>query len=376
MKKLMIVSAFLLSLFSLTQTQANAQENSELRASAYSTGVVQQIISEEKIPFEGSNYYIQTLKIYDKSTGQEFEVSAGTEYQPLPESQRYDVGDEIVHANMPVPTGEEHMIVDALRLPLLMWLLIGFFVLVFVVSGFQGIFSIAGMFISLAALGLYIVPAILNGQNPFVVSLIGCGFIALTTVYLAHGWKRQTHIALFSMWITLCAVAVLSTVVVALGRFTGLGSEEASFLQLGSTASINLRGILLGGILLGTLGVLDDITVSQAAIVAELKRANPKLEFRELYERGMKVGKDHVASLVNTLVLAYAGANLPLFLLFTLNKQMPWWLALNGELLAEEIIRTLAGSIGLVLAVPLTTLISAYFAKHVAGEKIEHAHKH
>jgi uncharacterized membrane protein len=142
-------------------------------------------------------------------------------------------------------------------------------------------------------------------------------------------------------------------------QLVGLGSEEAYFLQFTDTARINLQGLLLGGILLGALGVLDDITVSQVSIVYELFDAKKNISWLELYERGLAVGKDHVASLVNTLVLAYAGANLPLFLLLVLNTQTPTWVSLNSDILVEEIIRTIAGSIGLVLAVPLSTFLAA-----------------
>ena len=132
----------------------------------------------------------------------------------------------------------------------------------------------------------------------------------------------------------------------------------------------------MGGIILGALGVLDDITVSQVAVVFQLRAAKKDITFQELYKRGLTVGKDHVASLVNTLVLAYAGANLPLFLLFTLNQQTPDWVTLNSEVIVEEIIRTLTGSIGLVLAVPLATFLAAFVALRVPITKIDDFHAH
>lgn len=154
------------------------------------------------------------------------------------------------------------------------------------------------------------------------------------------------------------AVAALSHGAVISGRLTGLGSEEATFVQFLGSGTVNLRGLLLGGIMLGALGVLDDIAVSQVAVVFELAAAKPKIKFEELFRRAYTVGKTHVASLVNTLVLAYAGANLPLFLLFMTSQNTPAWVALNSQVIAEEVVRTLVGSIGLVLAVPLTTLLA------------------
>jgi len=144
-------------------------------------------------------------------------------------------------------------------------------------------------------------------------------------------------------------------------QLLGLGSEEAMFLQLDPSLTLNLQGLLLSGIIIGTLGVLDDVTASQAAVVDEISKANESLGFKELYKRGLSVGHEHIAALVNTLFLAYAGAALPLFLLFYINKTQPLWVILNGELIAEEIVRTMVGSSALVLAVPITTALAAYF---------------
>jgi uncharacterized membrane protein len=174
----------------------------------------------------------------------------------------------------------------------------------------------------------------------------------------------------------LVVVTLLSHWYVILAKLTGLGTEEAAFLQFGETATINLRGLLLGGMMLGALGVLDDITISQVSTVFEIKRANNQLPFSELYQRGMRVGRDHVASLVNTLVLAYAGANLPLLILFTISSETPAWVHTNNELIAEEVVRTIVGSLGLVLAVPLTTALAAYWVEKSVTIPEEKAHSH
>jgi uncharacterized membrane protein len=270
-------------------------------------------------------------------------------------------------------------IADRYRLPTLGWILGGFFVLVLAVSGWRGGLSIVGMGVSLVVLALYVVPQIMSGGNPLTVSMIGAFVIAALTVYLSHGFSVKSHLAFVSMMVTLLAVALLAHTAVELAQLTGFGSEEAGFLAYGATASINLQGLLLGGILLGALGVLDDICVSQISTVIELRRANAKWKLHELYAAGMRVGRDHVASLVNTLVLAYAGANLPLFILFSLAQDTPAWVHLNSELLAEEIVRTLVGSIGLVLAVPLTTLLVSIWAeraKVLPSGGHSHSHPH
>jgi uncharacterized membrane protein len=249
---------------------------------------------------------------------------------------------------------------DVYRLPLLIGLVIVFAALVVLIGGRQGTLSIVGMVLSLAVLVTFIVPHILAGENPFFITLLGATGTAVVTMYLSHGFKRHTHMALASMLICLALAAIISSSAVQFGHFVGLGSEDAAYLQIGAAQKINLRGLLLAGILLGTLGILDDITLAQTSVIEQLKAVNPKISFAELYERGLSVGKDHVASLVNTLVFAYAGTSLPLFLLFTLYRTQPVWVIVNSEIVAEEVIRTVVGSIALVMAVPITTFIASF----------------
>ena len=165
---------------------------------------------------------------------------------------------------------------------------------------------------------------------------------------------------------------------VSAGKLLGLGSEQAFYLQFGSLETVNLQGLLLGGIILGALGVLDDVATTQSATVEELKRANPNLSFQELYRGGSSVGREHITSLVNTLFLAYAGASLPVFLFFLTKKPQPRGGTLNTEFIAEEVIRTLVGSISLILAVPITTLLAAYYFSKKGASSLEsrHFHKH
>jgi uncharacterized membrane protein len=348
----------------------------------YYRGKVIEIISEQRFQIEDQNYYAQMLKVRRQDNGEEVQVQAGSEFQPLNDRQRIKVGTEVILGYQEVMPGEkQYVLADIYRLPVLVWLGIGFLILVIVIARKQGFFSIVGMALSLFVLTYQIVPQILAGQNPIFVSLIGCSIVATLTVYLCHGVSRQSHIALVSMFITLFAVSILSYISVRLAHLVGLGTEEAYYLQFGPSAQLNLQGLLLGGIMLGTLGVLDDITVAQVSVVSQLKAAKPHIDFGELYNRSLAVGKDHVASLVNTLVLAYAGSSLPLFLLFTLSQTQPAWVAINSEMIAEEIVRTLIGSIGLVMAVPLTTIAASYFAINfpqakTAHHKDEHAGHH
>lgn len=343
----------------------------------YSVGSIEQILEEAQFAdeFSGSgaeNLFIQRLKVVDRD-GSEFEVQLGDEFQPISASQLRSVGDEVVlaHQSGTETQPTQTVIADSYRLPTLLWLSIFFAVAVIAVSKKKGLLSIVGMVLSVLVLLKFIVPQILLGANPILISLFGSLLIGSATVYLAHGYNLKSHIALFSMMSSLLVVAVLSFISVQTAALFGLGSEEAAFLQVGSTASINLQGLLLGGIMLGALGVLDDVTVSQVSVVFQLRAAKKSITLRELYDRSIEVGRDHVASLVNTLVLAYAGANMPLFILFTVNESVPTWVMLNNELIAEEIIRTLVGSMGLVLAVPFTTAIASGVAMKLKKAELE-----
>lgn len=251
---------------------------------------------------------------------------------------------------------------DRYRLPAIGWVFGLFLTLVIFFGQKKGLGSLLGLAASILILLYYIAPQLIGGANPIWVTLSGAFMIAICSILLAHGFNKRTYIALFGTLITLSVSVLLAHLFVKWSHLFGLGSEEAFYLQVGTSAAFDLRGLLLGGIIIGMLGILDDVTTAQSATVEEIRRANNQLSFRELYRRGLSVGKEHIASLVNTLVLAYVGASLPLFLLFALNsQQVPHWVLLNGEFMAEEIIRALAGSVALVLAVPISTFLAAYF---------------
>ena len=280
-----------------------------------------------------------------------------------PRGRRMEIGDSILVAKASAPSapGQEtqpYYFLDYDRkFPLLVLALI-FGVVVILLSRWHGLFSIVGVAISLLVLIFFVMPAILDGSNPLAVAIVGAAAIMFVNLYLAHGFNARTTTAILGTMTSLAVTGTLAVIFVELGSFTGFGSEEASFLQL-SADQINLEGLLLGGIVIGTLGVLDDVTITQASAVWELHAANRDFEFRDLYRSALRIGRDHIASTVNTLVLAYAGASLPLLILFSFSGRR---LAdvLNTEIVAEEVVRTLVGSIGLVASVPITTALAAY----------------
>ncbi|HEX2192355.1 MAG TPA: YibE/F family protein [Acidimicrobiales bacterium] len=270
---------------------------------------------------------------------------------------RFSEGDKVVVAASPGPDGTTgYAFVDRQRKPVLLWLAVGFALVVVALGRLRGVAALAGLGASLGVLLAFVLPAILVGHNPLLVAVVGSAAIAFLALYLAHGFRPATTVALLGTLASLALTAVLALLVTRLAALTGYASEEATFVQL-AQSSIDLRGLVLAGVVIGALGAIDDMTVTQVAAVSELHRVNPRLRRRALYRSAMRIGRDHVASTVNTLALAYAGASIPLLLLFVLSDQSLGSVA-NGEVVATEIVRTLVGSIGLVSAVPITTWLA------------------
>ncbi|NMC03091.1 MAG: YibE/F family protein [Chloroflexi bacterium] len=224
----------------------------------------------------------------------------------------------------------------------------------------QGLRALLGLLLSLAAIGGFILPQLLAGRAPLLVTFVGMGTLMAVTLYLIQGWNIRTHTAFLALLGCLSVTALLALLWVEVSALTGFGSEETLYLQA-TGVTLDMRGLLLAGIVIGASGVLDDVVLAQAVSVYEIAEANPALTVREIFRRGMKIGNAHLASMVNTLVLAYASTALPLIILFALYTE-PWYLTLNREFIAEEVVRTLVGSLGLLLAVPLTTAIAAWMA--------------
>lgn len=239
-----------------------------------------------------------------------------------------------------------------------LWILgLAFAVLVVLVARWRGLAALAGLAITWFVLVLFLIPGLLNGENATAVALTSAVLITFVVLYIAHGVSARTTIALFGTIASLLLTGILAVLFTSLTRLTGLVAEEVAY--IGSQgATVDAHGLLLAGIVIGTLGVLTDITVTQSAIVWEIHAANPTQTIGRLYRSGMRTGRDHIASTVYTLVLAYAGATLPLLILFIVGGQ-PFGTVLTSEVVAEELVRTLLGSIGLIASVPLTTFLAA-----------------
>ena len=265
-------------------------------------------------------------------------------------------GDQVVLIQTTSPDGEAYAIVDHQRSTGL-WVLVAAFVLALVAFGrWRGVTALAGLAATFALLLFFVVPAILAGEPPLLVALVGAAAITLTVLYLTHGFTLSTTVAVLGTLISLALTGALSALAVSALHLTGITDDISS--SLGITHTVNMEGLLLAGIVIGSLGVLDDVTVTQAATVSELGRANPAYGVAPLYRAGSRVGRSHIASVVNTIILAYAGSSLPLLILIVANND-----SLGGvvtdQIIAQEIVRSVVATLGLIAAVPVTTGLAA-----------------
>lgn len=308
--------------------------------------------------------------------GEDVLVDTGLDgYPPL------DVGDRVeLSLSEFEDGGEQWFIVDLVRGPSLLALL-GLFVLaVLMMSRWQGLRALIGLAISLFVVFRFVVPAILAGHPPFLVALIGASAVLLTTLYLAHGFNVKTSSAVVGTALALGLTVGVGALFIDATALTGFSSEDAVIARF-AVAELDLRGLVLAGLVISALGVLDDVTVAQASTVFALRRARPDASWRHIAGEAMTVGRDHIASTVNTLVLAYVGASLALLLVFWTGG-LPLADVLTSEIVAEEVVKTLVGSLGILAAVPLTTLLAAIVAGGAgsglaaAGEDPPHVHTH
>ncbi|MFC9926724.1 YibE/F family protein [Streptomyces sp. NPDC127190] len=281
-----------------------------------------------------------------------------TEIVQPDQSRQLEQGEKVVVAYEPsAPKDLQYSVTDVDR-KFPMALLAGIFAIAVVVVGrLRGVMALVALAVSFLVLTLFILPAVLQGSNPLLVAVVGSSAIMLIALYMCHGLSARTSVAVLGTLISLSLIGLLGSLFIGWAALTG-NTDDSTGLIHGLYPKIDMSGLLLAGVIIGSLGVLDDVTVTQTSAVWELHEANPSMGWRGLYRAGIRIGRDHIASVVNTLVLAYAGAALPLLLLFSIAQSSVGTVA-NSELVAEEIVRTLVGSIGLVASVPVTTALAA-----------------
>lgn len=328
-------------------------------------GKILNVVKKEEISGEGQVELYRELEILvTKGSLKDKKIKVEIGKIKNLKQPKYEVGDQVLISYSHDENGQEFFyITDYIRRLPLIGLFLFFVVLVIAVGRWQGASSLLGLAVSFLVIFSFILPNILAGYDPILTSIIGALFIIPFSFYLAHGFNKKTTIAMAGTFISLVITGILASFLVEITRLTGYASEEMVFLQTYKEGTINVKGLLLAGIIIGALGILDDITIAQAAVVSQLKETNPRISSKELFMRAMNVGQDHIASMVNTLILIYTGAALPLLLLFV-NTPHSFTEVINYEIISEEIVRTLVGSIGLIGAVPITTFLAIQWLRH------------
>jgi len=313
---------------------------------------------------DGSSQPYQRLLLRVESgslAGQEVEIEEGT-VNIISNQRLFHPGDRVYLERTTGPSGDRFYISDFVRTTPLVLVGLLFIGLTVLVGRSRGARSIMGTLFSLAVVFFFILPQIVSGRDPVLVSIVGSVALLAVSTYLVYGWNFKAHAAMIGMMISLMLTGVLAWMFVGWTRLTGMSVEESSYLVFELGPDLNFRGLVLGGIIIGTLGVLDDICIGQSSAIFELVNANRDLSWQQLFRRSLNIGRDHIAAMVNTLLLAYVGASLPLMLVFSIYQE-PIWRRINREPIAEEIVRTLVGSLGLVLAVPITSLVASLMAR-------------
>ena len=362
MKKIFLVTLLLLCCL---KTPVFAQNSlPQAPKQEFLKGIVIQVIEQGEKTAEGYKNYYQTLrvKLIDGTQKGKFTIIENGKDAQITKDQLVSKNQQIIVAKTIYPKGQiTYSIYDYYRLNSLIIFIVIFFIAVLLIAGLKGLGSSLGMLVSLGIILLYIIPNILKGNDPLTITLIGSVFILSITTYLAHGVSKKTTVALVSTLTSLLLTAGFAIAAVKFNNITGLGNEDSFALSLGPTNVINIRGLFLSGVIISTLGALNDITTTQSATILELKIANPKLKFMALFEKGLIIGKEHIASLVNTLILAYVGSSFAVFIFLVLNPaHLPYWVIFNNEIVSDEIIKIITGSIGLLLSVPIVTLLASY----------------
>lgn len=319
------------------------------------------ILGENKpeISLVGANSLTQKLKAIIIDKNQEIELDYSV-INAAREQNKIRVGDNLIVSQGFNGEKKVYNVIGFYRINSLILIIFVFFVLTVLIAGFKGLMAFVGLLLSVLGIAWWLVPSIIGGFSPFLACILMAIFLAFVNLYLAHGFRTRTSIALVSVLLTLAISAFLAPISTNLVKLFGVASDEAFYLQAWEGGKLDLQGLFLGGIIIGTLGVLDDVATAQAATVEEIAKANPNLTLWNLYRSGMSVGREHILSMINTLALAYVGVSLPMILSFVIVKGQPWWAILSSDLITEEIVRTLVGSICLIIAVPICNFLAAF----------------
>lgn len=365
LRKFFVLTGLVVLGFSVPASDLSAQQG----VSQFFRASVLEVIEEREVRLPGGEIDVQQnleLKILEGEYQGEEVVFEGIGNANLVGGNVYEQGDKVLVAATADGQGGMHFYVTDYARASIVWWMAGLFVLaVLAAARFKGLRALLSLVLTFAVLLYYILPRIAQGEDPVLTTLVGSFFILLAIIYTTEGFGRKSHLAVVSIFISLVFVLVISWIFMELAKLTGVSSEETGLLVTLFDGQIPFRGLLLAGIIIGSLGVLDDVAISQIAATEEINKTDPYLSRLELFQKSYRVGVSHLASMVNTLFLAYAGAALPLLLMFV-GGHTPFsgpLQALSNEAIATEIIRTLAGSLGIILCVPLATAIAVWYCK-------------
>ena len=329
-----------------------------------------------EVPGTGTDTLLQTIQVSVLDGPKKGEtLTIENEYLEL------EAGDKFYfNHNIYIDGTESYFVTNIDRRDSLLFFVLLFVVTIVVFGGWQGLRSLIALGGSFVAIFYVLLPGLVAGHNPLILSTLVAAGVLFAAIFFTHGFNRESVVAYGGTMLAVFITGLLAVIAVTQTKLTGFVTDESVFLNFATSGSLDFTGLLLGAILIGVLGVLDDIAVTQAAVVTELYNSNKALKAREVYNKAIRVGREHVGALVNTLVLAYVGASLPLLMYFHLSP-LSFWSLVNSELFATEIIRAIIGSIGLILTVPIVTGLAVYFLrdyvpKHGHSHSCGHGHSH
>ena len=368
--------SFFLFLVVVLPSPLNAQEDAQKTKENIFRAEVIEVIEEREVELSSDNTQVQQnlklLGLEGDYKGEEV-IFKGIGNVEVISSQIYEKGDKLYLASSENFEGEDvFYIVDRYRVSSLWWLLALFISILLVVGKWKGFRSLIVLSLTFFIIIAYIIPKILAGANPLSVTILGSLLILLIIIYITEGFKIKSHLAIVSIFTSLIVTIFISWLFVKISYLTGAASEDILFLFNIEGASINLKGLLLAGIIIGALGVLDDAVISQISTAKEIASSNISYGFKEIYKKTYRVGISHIASMTNTLFLAYAGVSLPLLILF-ISGESPFnsfTQIINTELIATEVVRTLSGTIGLIFSVPIATFLASWYYGKINKDKL------
>lgn len=364
---LMVSAVFILFAFIVPTPETPHTSFSQTDEGEALGGRVTRVLHEETTNIGGVEQWTQQLEVEINTgslKGQTVVLEHGGHVLAT-EHTRMHPGDQILLQRSSGGDGDVLHVFDFIREPAILWLMLVFVGVAVIIGEWTGVRSLIGAAFGVLIVVRFILPRIVAGHNPFFVCLIGAVILMAVSQYLVYGFEWKTHAAMSGLILSLAITSVLAVFFTWWAKITGLGSEEAPLLALAAGTHIDLRGLVLGQVIIGSLGVLDDICVGQASAIFQLRSANPQLGWKQLFRRGIAVGRDHIGAMVNTLFLVYVASSLPLLALLSLQR-FSFRLLANQEFLAEEIILTLVGSLGLMLAMPITSFVASHLAGRAA----------